>query len=221
LAEKPLASVEYDGPHTIGPTLEIVSMPDSPKAPRPAGPARVASAGPTAVRPARAVGSGAFPEVVEVVVEIPRGSRNKYEFDEATGAIRLDRVLSAAVFYPQEYGFVDGTRAGDGDHTDAIVLIDEATFPGCRITARPIGVLLMHDEKGPDEKILCVAVGDPHYSHVHVLADVSSQKLREVEHFFATYKLLEDKTVDVDGWADVERARELLTEDRLRYEAEH
>jgi len=161
-----------------------------------------------------------FPEIIEVVVEIPRGSRNKYEFDERTGAIRLDRVLSSAVYYPHEYGFVDGTRAGDGDHTDAIILLDEATFPGCRITARPVGVLLMRDDKGPDEKILCVALGDPHWAHVLSLADVSPQKLREVEQFFATYKLLEDKTVEIDAWADVDRAKELLLEDRERFEAE-
>ena len=161
-----------------------------------------------------------FPETVDVVVEIPRGSRNKYEFDELTGAMRLDRVLSSAVFYPHEYGFIDGTRAGDGDHTDAIILLDEPTFPGCRIVARPVGVLLMHDDKGPDEKILCVALGDPHWAHVRSLADVAPQKLREVEHFFATYKLLEDKTVDIDGWADVERAKSLLLEDRSRFEAQ-
>jgi inorganic pyrophosphatase len=160
-----------------------------------------------------------FPASIEVVIEIPRGSRNKYEYDEATGAIRLDRVLSAAVFYPHEYGFVDGTRAGDGDHTDAIVLLDEPTFPGCRLRARPVGVLLMHDDKGRDEKVLCVALGDPHWAHVRSLADVSPQKLVEVEHFFATYKLLEDKNVDVDGWADVERAKELLVSDRARFEA--
>jgi inorganic pyrophosphatase len=85
--------------------------------------------------------------------------------------------------------------------------------------ARPVGVLLMHDDKGPDEKILCVALGDPHYAHVRSLADVSPQKLVEVEHFFATYKLLEDKTVDVDGWADVDRAKDLLRADRARFEA--
>ena len=159
-----------------------------------------------------------FPATVEVVIEIPRGSRNKYEFDEATGAIRLDRVLSAAVFYPHEYGFVDGTRAGDGDHTDAIVLLDEATFPGCRMHARPVGVLLMHDEKGRDEKVLCVALGDPHYAHVKSLADIPKMDLTEVEHFFATYKLLEDKNVDVDGCADVGHAKELLVADRARFE---
>jgi inorganic pyrophosphatase len=162
----------------------------------------------------------AFPETIEVVVEIPRGSRNKYEFDERTGAIRLDRVLSSAVFYPHEYGFIDGTRAGDGDHTDAIILLDEPTFPGCRMHARPVGVLLMRDEHGPDEKILCVALGDPHWAHVQSLADVPGMKLREVEQFFATYKLLEDKTVEIDGWADVDRAKALLQEDRGRFEAE-
>jgi len=160
-----------------------------------------------------------FPASVEVVIEIPRGSRNKYEYDEATGGMRLDRVLSAAVFYPHEYGFIDGTRAGDGDHTDAIVLLDEPTFPGCRLRARPVGVLLMHDDQGPDEKILCVALGDPHYAHVLSLADVAPQKLIEVEHFFATYKLLEDKTVDVDGWADVDRAKDLLIDGRALFEA--
>ena len=159
-----------------------------------------------------------FPEIVEVVVEIPRGSRNKYEFDEATGSIRLDRVLSSAVFYPHEYGFIDGTRGGDGDHTDAIVIMDEPTFPGCRLRARPVGVLVMHDDKGSDDKILCVAIGDPHYAHVHSLSDVAPQKLREVEHFFATYKLLEAKTVDVDGWADADRAKTILIEDRKRFE---
>jgi len=176
--------------------------------------------------PGRSVGAsvaaapGPFPDVVEVVIEIPRGSRNKYEYDEATGSFRLDRVLSAAVFYPHEYGFVDHTRGGDGDHTDAIVLLDEPTFPGCRMWARPIGVLQMHDDKGSDVKILCVAVSDPHYAHVRSLADIPGQKLREVEHFFATYKLLEDKTVDVDGWEDVEAARAVLVHDRARFEAE-
>ena len=161
-----------------------------------------------------------FPEVVEIVVEIPRGSRNKYEFDEEAEVFRLDRVLSSAVYYNFDYGFIEGTRAGDGDHTDAIILLDEPTFPGCRMHARPVGVLLMRDDKGPDEKILCVALGDPHWAHVRSLADVAPQKLREVEQFFATYKFLEDLTVEIDGWADVDRAKALLLEDRERFEAE-
>src|SRR4051812_49908756 len=106
-----------------------------------------------------------FPEIVEVVVEIPRGSRNKYEFDEAAGVFRLDRVLSSAVFYNFEYGFVEGTRAGDGDHTDALLLIDEPTFTGCRVWARPIGGLEMRGEKGFDFKGLFVAGGGPPPQH--------------------------------------------------------
>jgi len=95
-----------------------------------------------------------FPDIVEVVVEVHRGSRNKYEFDEAAGVFRLDRVLSSAVFYNFEYGFVEGTRADDGDHTDALLIIDEPTFTGCHVWGRPVGVLEMRDEKGADYKIL-------------------------------------------------------------------
>ena len=91
----------------------------------------------------------AFPDRVEIVVEIPRGSRNKYEFDEDAGVFRLDRVLSSAVFYNFDYGFIEGTRADDGDHTDALLMIDEPTFTGCHVWARPVGVLEMRDEKGP------------------------------------------------------------------------
>jgi inorganic pyrophosphatase len=155
-----------------------------------------------------------FPGVVEVVVEIPRGSRNKYEWDEQAGVFRLDRVLSSAVFYNFDYGFVEGTRADDGDHTDALLLIDEPTFPGCRVWARPVGGLEMRDEKGFDFKVLCVAVADPHQQHVERLDQVRPHRLVEIEHFFETYKLLEDKTVEVVGWRDVERALEVLSTDR-------
>ena len=112
---------------------------------------------------------GAFPEVVEIVVEIPRGSRNKYEYDEETHVFRLDRVLSSAVYYNFDYGFIEGTRAGDGDHTDALLIIDEPTFTGCHVWARPIGGLEMRDEKGFDFKVLCVAIGDAHQQHIERL----------------------------------------------------
>jgi len=161
-----------------------------------------------------------FPDVVEVVVEIPRGSRNKYEWDEKAGVFRLDRVLSSAVFYNFDYGFVEGTRADDGDHTDALLLIDEPTFPGCRVWARPVGGLEMRDEKGFDFKVLCVAVADPHQGHVERLEQVRPHRLVEIEHFFETYKLLEDKTVEVLGWHDVDRAREVLVADRAAEERE-
>jgi inorganic pyrophosphatase len=160
-----------------------------------------------------------FPEVIEVVVEIPRGSRNKYEFDNRAGVFRLDRVLSSAVFYNFDYGFVPGTLSGDGDPTDVLLLIDEPTFPGCHVTARPIGGLEMRDEKGYDFKVLCVAVADPNQAHVRRLEQVRPHRLIEIEHFFQTYKLLEDKATDVIGWQDVEKAHEVLQDDRSRARA--
>ena len=161
-----------------------------------------------------------FPDVLEVVVEIPSGSRNKYEYDESAGVIRLDRVLSSAVFYNFDYGYIEGTRADDGDHTDAMVLLAEPSFPGCHVWARPVGGLRMHDEKGEDFKVLCVALGDPLWEHADRLEQVSPHRLREIEHFFATYKLLEDKEVEIHGWADQTAALELLRADRQRWLAE-
>jgi inorganic pyrophosphatase len=154
------------------------------------------------------------------VVEIPRGSRNKYEYDEQTGVFRLDRVLSSAVYYNFDYGFIEATRAGDGDHTDALLLIDEPTFTGCRVWGRPIGGLEMRDEHGPDFKVLCVAVGDPHQAHVERLDQVRPHRLVEIRHFFDTYKLLEEKETEVLGWRDAEEARRLLLADRERYAQE-
>jgi inorganic pyrophosphatase len=165
-------------------------------------------------------GVGAFPAIVEIVVEIPRGSRNKYEYDERTGVFRLDRVLSSAVYYNFDYGFIEQTRAGDGDHTDALLLIDEPTFTGCRVWGRPIGGLEMRDEHGPDFKVLCVAVGDPHQAHVERLDQVRPHRLIEIRHFFDTYKLLEAKETEVLGWRDVADARDILVADRARYEQE-
>jgi inorganic pyrophosphatase len=161
-----------------------------------------------------------FPGVIEVVVEIPRGSRNKYEWDEAAGVFRLDRVLASAVHYNFDYGFVTDTRSGDGDHTDALLLIDEPTFPGCRVWARPIGGLEMRDDKGPDFKILCVAVADPHQAHVERLDQVRPHRLVEIEHFFNTYKMLEAKETDVLGWRDADEARAVLLRDRATWQGE-
>ena len=159
--------------------------------------------------------SGAgYPERVEIVVEIPRGSRNKYEFDEKAGVFRLDRVLSSAVFYNFDYGFVNDTRADDGDHTDALLVIDEPTFTGCHVWARPVGVLEMRDDKGEDFKVLCVAEGDPNQEHVEQLDQMRPHRLVEIEHFFQTYKILEDKMVEVVGWRDRGRALEILRHDR-------
>ncbi len=143
----------------------------------------------------------AFPDRVEIVVEIPRGSRNKYEFDE-------------------DYGFIEATRADDGDHTDALLIIDEPTFTGCHVWARPIGVLEMRDDKGQDFKVLCVAEGDPNQAHVEELDQMRPHRLVEIEHFFETYKLLEDKMVEVVGWRDRGRAAEILVHDRAVFEGE-
>ncbi len=160
---------------------------------------------------------GEFPDVVEIVVEIPRGSRNKYEFDEEVGVYRLDRVLSSAVYYNFDYGFIEGTRAGDGDHTDALLIIDEPTFTGCHVWGRPIGGLEMRDEKGFDFKVLCVAIGDAHQQHIERLEQVRPHRLVEIEHFFNTYKALEDKAVDVVGWRDEDAAMQVLRDDRATW----
>jgi len=139
-------------------------------------------------------------DIVMVVVEIPKGSRNKYEWDRGSGHIVLDRMLFTSMQYPADYGFIDGTLAGDGDPLDALVFVGEPTFPGCRIAARPIGLFRMTDEKGPDEKILCVPLRDPMWSHVRELGDLNPNLLNEIEHFFAVYKDLEEEKVSIGGF---------------------
>jgi len=153
---------------------------------------------------------------VDAVVEIPRGSRNKYEYDPATGAIRLDRVLFSSVHYPGDYGFIPGTRGPDGDPLDVLILVEEPTFPGCRVGVRPIGVLLMHDERGADEKILGVPVADPRFEEVKDLGDLPHHWLAEVENFFETYKALEGgKEAHTEGWKGADAARRALSQHRL------
>lgn len=146
------------------------------------------------------------------MVEIPRGSRNKYEFDEERGAIRLDRVLYSSVHYPTDYGFIPGTIAPDGDHLDVLILCEEPTFSGCLVPARAIGVLRMVDERGRDDKVLAVPVGDPRFDNVHDLRQVSPHWLREIENFFNTYKTLEGKLAQVVGWGDAAEAATLIQE---------
>ncbi len=137
-----------------------------------------------------------------VLVEIPKGSRNKYELDHESGRLRLDRALHSAVHYPTDYGFIEDTLSDDGDPLDALVLIEEPTFPGCLLDARPIGALLMSDEKGGDEKILCIPLGDPTWRWVNELTDVPAHRLKEIENFFQIYKQLEDKPTVTFGWRD-------------------
>jgi inorganic pyrophosphatase len=156
-------------------------------------------------------------DLVEVVVEIPRGSRNKYELDKERGVVELDRVLYSSVHYPTDYGFIDGTLALDGDALDALVVVEEPTFPGCHIVARPIGVLDMTDEMGPDQKILAVPIGDPRFAHIHDLHEIGEHWLREIENFFQTYKALEDKWTDVVGWENAAVAQQVIRGARELY----
>jgi inorganic pyrophosphatase len=146
-------------------------------------------------------------QVIDVVVEIPRGSRNKYEYDHQRHVIRLDRRLFSATVYPADYGFIPETLAEDGDPLDALVFNEDPTFPGCWVTARPVGLLWMSDEKGPDAKVICVPDGDPHWEYARDLSDLPSDMLAEIEHFFDVYKDLEpDKMAATRGFQDRDAA---------------
>jgi inorganic pyrophosphatase len=152
---------------------------------------------------------------IEVTVEIPSGSRNKYEYDHERHRFVLDRILYSSVHYPCDYGFLEGTMADDGDPLDVLVVISEPTFPGCVVRARPVGALDMRDDKGHDYKILAVATDDPRWDETHTLEDLSAHRLREVENFFQIYKELEGREVEVMGWLGVAEAWQII-DDSLR-----
>ena len=156
-------------------------------------------------------------DVFTVVVEIPKGSRNKYEFDHETDTIVLDRMLFTSMQYPADYGFIEGTLGLDGDPLDALVFVGEPTFPGCRITARPVGLFRMTDERGEDEKVLCVPLRDPMWSHVEDIEGLQTNHLNEIEHFFQVYKDLEGHKVVTDGFED--RASALIVIEQARRRA--
>ena len=141
--------------------------------------------------------------LVNVLIEIPAGSKNKYEFDKDLNAFALDRVLYSSVQYPYDYGFIPNTLADDGDPLDGMVLMDQPTFPGCVIAARPIGMLEMIDGGDRDEKILCVPDKDPRYADVKTLSDVAQHRLDEIAEFFRSYKNLENKVTEILGWKGV------------------
>jgi inorganic pyrophosphatase len=151
-----------------------------------------------------------------VFVEIPSGSRNKYEWDEDLGGIVLDRRLFTSMSYPADYGFIEGTVAEDGDPLDALVLVGEPTFPGCRIRIRAVGVFHMADEKGPDEKVLCVPLHDPSWSVISDIHDVPPQLRNEIEHFFQVYKDLEGKETVTRGYGNRAEARAVIEAARAR-----
>ena len=161
------------------------------------------------------------PTELEMVVEIPKGSRNKYEVDHRTGDLWLDRTLFTATQYPADYGFVPDTLAEDGDPLDVLVLLDEPTFPGCHVMVRPIGVFRMRDEAGGDDKVLAVPAKDPRYAGLRDLGDVRTFLpflLDEIEHFFAVYKEVEPgKDTEPGHWEDAAAAVRIVAESRARF----
>jgi inorganic pyrophosphatase len=155
---------------------------------------------------------------LEAIVEIPRGSRNKYEMNHDTGELWLDRELFTATRYPTDYGFVRDTLAEDGDPLDVLVMVDQPTFPGCHIMVRPLGVFWMRDEAGPDAKILAVPVHDPRWMGVDDLSGVPQFVLQEIENFFEIYKTLEPgKHTDTAGWQGRVEAEQAVEDARKRY----
>jgi inorganic pyrophosphatase len=154
----------------------------------------------------------------EVVIEIPKGSRNKYEADHESGEIWLDRLLFTATQYPTDYGFFPNTLAEDGDPLDALVLLDESTFPGCHIHSRPVAVFWMQDEKGADAKVLCVPATDPRWDHVQDMGDLPHYLLEEIGHFFDVYKALEPgKSTQTKGWEGRTAAEQAIADARDAY----
>lgn len=150
------------------------------------------------------------PGILNVLIEIPAGSKNKYEFDKDLQAFALDRVLYSSVQYPYDYGFVPNTLADDGDPLDGMVLMDQPTFPGCVIPARPIGMLEMIDGGDRDEKILCVPDKDPRFAEVKSLSNIAPHRLDEIAEFFRTYKNLEKKVTEILGWQDIDKVMPLV-----------
>ncbi|GBC98872.1 Inorganic pyrophosphatase [bacterium HR17] len=150
------------------------------------------------------------PHQFHAVVEVPKGSQNKYEYDKRLNIFKLNRTLYSPVHYPGDYGFIPSTLADDGDPLDVLVLVDEPSFPGCVLVARPIGLLDMVDEGEPDEKVLAVPVNNPRYDTVQAYGDILPHMLREIEHFFRIYKELEGKTVVTNGWRDATAAMETI-----------
>ena len=149
-------------------------------------------------------------------VEIPAGSRNKYEYDAELGGIALDRRLFTSMTYPADYGYIEGAMGDDGDPLDALVLVGDPTFPGCRIRARPVGVFYMRDEKGEDEKIICVPLRDPAFMRISDIHDIPSEFRDEIEHFFQVYKQLEKKKTETRGFGNRADAERVIAEGRER-----
>jgi inorganic pyrophosphatase len=163
------------------------------------------------------------PEIVNVIIEIPKGSKNKYEFNEELGIFKLDRVLYASYQYPLDYGFIPGTRSEDGDHLDALVMGGDPLFTGCLVEVRPIGLLNMNDSGEPDAKVLAVQAGDPRFSAINNIKDIETSNphlLKEIVNFFETYKILQKKEVKISGWSDAAAAKEEIKKAEAVYKLE-
>jgi inorganic pyrophosphatase len=157
------------------------------------------------------------PRLINAVIEIPRDSVNKYEYDKQLYVFRLDRTLFSPVHYPGDYGFIPSTLGLDGDPLDVLVLVEAPSFPGCLMEVRPIGVLRMVDQGKSDEKILAVAESDPMFRQIQDYSQVCPHRLREIEHFFSIYKSLEGKETEITGWAGAEAARQIISEGEKRF----
>ncbi|MDT0648925.1 inorganic diphosphatase [Salegentibacter sp. F188] len=157
-------------------------------------------------------------ETFDVLIEIPKGSRNKYEYDFKLKKVRYDRMIFSSMMYPADYGFIPNTLALDSDPLDVLVLVSEPTFPGIVMEVKPIGVFHMADEKGPDEKIICVPVSDPIWNRLSDLNELNGHMLKEIEHFFKVYKDLEKKKVDTGDFGDASEAREIIRQCVQRFE---
>lgn len=157
------------------------------------------------------------PEVINAIIEIPKGSHTKYEYDEELDIIRLDRILYSPVYYPANYGFIPSTRSDDGDQLDVLVIISEPIIPGCLLAVRPIGLIDMEDDGGKDWKIIAVAARDPRLENIHDVTGLGEHFVKEVQHFFEVYKHLENKQVKFLGIADQAKAFQIITEAHQRF----
>lgn len=153
-----------------------------------------------------------YPKVLNAVIEISKGGHNKYEVDPATGFIKLDRVLHSPLFYPVDYGFIAETLAPDGDHLDVLVVTDSPVMPGCVVEVRPLGILRLTDGGEQDDKLVAVQANNPHFHHKQELSDLAPHLLDEIVHFFEEYKKLENKQVEVTGYAPLAEAEQFIRE---------
>jgi inorganic pyrophosphatase len=157
------------------------------------------------------------PEIVRAIIEIPKNSANKYEYDRKLGLFRLDRALYSPMHYPGDYGFIPGTWADDNDPLDVLVLVDEPSFTGCLMDVRPVGILDMADEQRLDEKILAVPDRNPRFDSIRNMDEVFPHVRKEIEHFFSIYKELQGGTVKMNGWRGLAEARKIIREARQSY----